>query len=441
MSTSQPRPVLTPPTNAVARPPLTRPEYIEEGTGAAFADVTEFGAQGNGVADDTAAIAAAIASLGLSGGTVFFPSGTYLITTLNLDSTNNIRLVGLGGNTPGSLSASTITSATAGAGSIISARSSVGLEIANLRIIYTNAAFTGVVIDYSHVTASDSAYMRIDKCFVGGSGVRSAHAIILLNQCIIGSFVDCIFANAERAVEGRNNAAFYSNAMTFRGCTFVGLVITAVTNAGQAWTFYGCTFENLVTAGGAAAGAGAYNFDVGYSAAALTFDGCWMGDASAAGTWIRFAGSNLTVRGSSIYRGVLGGTAIDVPGGLGSQGVTIMGNQMFPHTTAINLGANILRAVIYANDYQNLCTNEITCPDAPGCQFFERIPGAAGFERNYFSGHIYLKSAHQTFTEIADPGSGGADAFRFYARDNGAGKTQACVVFNTGAVQVLATEP
>jgi len=30
---------------------------------------------------------------------------------------------------------------------------------------------------------------------------------------------------------------------------------------------------------------------------------------------------------------------------------------------------------------------------------------------------------------------------RLFVRDNGAGKTQLCVQFNTGAVQVLATQP
>lgn len=43
--------------------------------------------------------------------------------------------------------------------------------------------------------------------------------------------------------------------------------------------------------------------------------------------------------------------------------------------------------------------------------------------------------------EIADPGAAPADRGRIYFRDNGAGKTQLCVVFNTGAVQVLATQP
>lgn len=44
-------------------------------------------------------------------------------------------------------------------------------------------------------------------------------------------------------------------------------------------------------------------------------------------------------------------------------------------------------------------------------------------------------------TEIADPGVSAADKGRLYFRDNGAGKTQLVVVFSSGAVQVLATEP
>lgn len=44
-------------------------------------------------------------------------------------------------------------------------------------------------------------------------------------------------------------------------------------------------------------------------------------------------------------------------------------------------------------------------------------------------------------TEMADPAIPGANRSRIYCRDNGAGKTQVVVVFPTGAVQVLATEP
>ncbi|HEY6382039.1 MAG TPA: hypothetical protein VIY07_09570, partial [Pseudolabrys sp.] len=50
-------------------------------------------------------------------------------------------------------------------------------------------------------------------------------------------------------------------------------------------------------------------------------------------------------------------------------------------------------------------------------------------------------SGYSQFTEMADPAAGAANTARFYARDNGAGKTQLVVRFNTGAVQVIATEP
>jgi len=44
------------------------------------------------------------------------------------------------------------------------------------------------------------------------------------------------------------------------------------------------------------------------------------------------------------------------------------------------------------------------------------------------------------FVEVAAP-TGVANSARLFARDNGSGKTQLCVIFGSGAVQVLATEP
>jgi len=45
------------------------------------------------------------------------------------------------------------------------------------------------------------------------------------------------------------------------------------------------------------------------------------------------------------------------------------------------------------------------------------------------------------YTERADPAAPAADQAVVYVRDNGSGKTQLCVRFSSGAVQVLATEP
>jgi hypothetical protein len=55
--------------------------------------VLEFGALGDAVSDDTAAIQAAIDSLGDTGGAVFFPRGNYVITSA-LTVRSSIDLVG-----------------------------------------------------------------------------------------------------------------------------------------------------------------------------------------------------------------------------------------------------------------------------------------------------------------------------------------------------------
>ena len=55
---------------------------------------------------------------------------------------------------------------------------------------------------------------------------------------------------------------------------------------------------------------------------------------------------------------------------------------------------------------------------------------------------VAVGAHHVELTEIAaDPVAPAVNAARWYTKDNGAGKTQLCVRFNTGAVQVLATEP
>jgi hypothetical protein len=59
--------------------------------------VKDFGAVGDGVTDDTAAIQAAIDSLPANGGTVYLPLGTYLVSTLNFpNDPKTVNFVGAG---------------------------------------------------------------------------------------------------------------------------------------------------------------------------------------------------------------------------------------------------------------------------------------------------------------------------------------------------------
>lgn len=55
---------------------------------------------------------------------------------------------------------------------------------------------------------------------------------------------------------------------------------------------------------------------------------------------------------------------------------------------------------------------------------------------------VQLGAKHIEMTELAaDPAAPATNGARLYFKDNGAGKTQLCVRFPTGAVQVIATEP
>jgi len=117
---------ITPGTSASLTDQMT---YNEGGTGAVnrvltsrlqdYVSVKDFGAVGNGVANDTAAIQAALASIPSGGGTVFFPAGNYIIAS-GLSLTNPTSLVGEGNSlTGGVLGRTTITKSAAISGPAI----------------------------------------------------------------------------------------------------------------------------------------------------------------------------------------------------------------------------------------------------------------------------------------------------------------------------------
>jgi hypothetical protein len=66
----------------------------------------------------------------------------------------------------------------------------------------------------------------------------------------------------------------------------------------------------------------------------------------------------------------------------------------------------------------------------------ESAKGYAG----YFIGKVYTTTFHE-MKEISTPAAPAADKARLFVRDNGSGKTQLCVRFNSGGVKVLATQP
>jgi parallel beta-helix repeat protein len=96
----------------------------------ASVNVLDFGATGNGTTNDTAAIQAAIDSR-TSGGTVYFPRGTYSVTGIRIDGTSanltNITLQGEG-------VASLLQIAASNTSNVIKSLSGSGFRIAELKI-------------------------------------------------------------------------------------------------------------------------------------------------------------------------------------------------------------------------------------------------------------------------------------------------------------------
>jgi hypothetical protein len=54
---------------------------------------------------------------------------------------------------------------------------------------------------------------------------------------------------------------------------------------------------------------------------------------------------------------------------------------------------------------------------------------------------VKVDTGYVEFNEMTEPSAPSSNGARLYTKDNGSGKTQLCVRFNSGAVQVLATEP
>lgn len=305
----------------------------------------EYGADGTGVADSTAAFKSAIAALPATGGGIFAPRRYKLSEGLSAEGKRAVKVFGVAGLSAGAEPASLLKFTQAGSSPLINARSTGGFVWEDLGILYTSGSFTGPIFDFSHGESGfDAAFGNIERSLIGGQEVRTALCVDL-DKAIDTNIRGCNFTNYDIAVRGQKEKGRYSNSITLDGCTFGGGTTVPLKNAGEAWRVVGCTFENLHSGHAAA-----YLSDSEVLAAGLTFDTCWFGDATEAeGTWITFRGSALTVRGGSLGSGALG---ISVPD-TASDNLTVLGVRFTSITDAIraNFGAGTQRYVIGANGY------------------------------------------------------------------------------------------
>jgi hypothetical protein len=134
-----------------------------------YFSVKDFGARGDGTTDDTAAIAAALTAASAKGGVVFFPSGSYRITSTLRIAAGTIALLGEGFASKILFNGSTVGTAIA----MADTTQRTNILISNLRITSSTSG-QGLGIDASHFAICRFSNLSIDGPVNAGIDFNSA---------------------------------------------------------------------------------------------------------------------------------------------------------------------------------------------------------------------------------------------------------------------------
>lgn len=375
-----------------------------------------YNAVGNGVVDDTAAIQAAINAANLAGpnpgvgAEVFVPSGFYKITsTLDL----GIRAITLVGAGPG-----TARGLGHGASVLEVTGAITGLQwgISNAQGAFTGPTIRDLMIRGDaggngvrgiHLLAPATFFIEnvAVSNFPAGTGIyidSSGQAADLTTYgsiiearilfCLVG--IDAVHANGVRVISGWISPEGNSTTATPQASS-VGVRV----QSGDGWQINGTRVQ--------------------YADRCIDLQGSPTSQHSVVGT--RTEGCNTHIRVNSNRNALLLGGMAGGAVGAGDIGVLL--------DTGSNLNSVVLGGV-----------SGITTPisDLGGTNWHTNIQEVTGAAA---TGAPYISSAFVEGLERADPAAPAVNRGRLYFKDNGAGKTQLVVRFNTGIVQVIATEP
>lgn len=173
-------------------------------------DVTNYGAAGNGLADDTQAIKDAIAAVPAEGGVVYFPSGTYRVTSqILIDSKPFVDFVGNG--------YSSVIKPDDGAYIVMLFNGSGSNVIQG--ISFDSGNYVNPLLTMVKMTAA-TAYSTIRDCAFSGADVG-----LFLGETYIVKVVDNQFSNCDTALYATNAEGSVADLLisgnTF-GTTYIG---------------------------------------------------------------------------------------------------------------------------------------------------------------------------------------------------------------------------
>jgi hypothetical protein len=157
-----------------------------------------YGVKGDGTVDDTTAIKNAINAL-TNGGTIFFPQGTYNITTLPITGLNNIKLVG---------NNATLNGISVSVSAILDIENSTHITIEGIRFTYFNKP-----------SSYSSNLAQCIKCY--------NYAYIHIYKCEFNNFAD-IGISADQAQDSEGvNGGTTSTPLTVEQCLFINQVVSS----------------------------------------------------------------------------------------------------------------------------------------------------------------------------------------------------------------------
>jgi len=196
---------------------------------------------------------------------------------------------------------------------------------------------------------------------------------------------------------------------------------TAITNSGDDTTVFSATSTHA-----------------GIAIKGTSTSGTGVDGSSTSGIGIQgISSSNRGVYGQSISNTAVYGLALaaDKPASVGHSANNWTGLQGF--SGAFVLPAAKAKTGVYGYAAQDNFSRGVTGESPAGIGVYGISSTGYG---GYFGGRVYTTQFYE-LGEIGTPAAPLANRARLFVKDNGAGKTQLCVRFNTGAVQVIASQP
>lgn len=218
-------------------------------------NVLDFGAVGNGTTDDTAAIQAAINAQPATGGSVYFPIGTYRITAaLTWAGKASLKLFGDHAGRDGVNKAAAILCDTVGI-VMLDGRDSLHCQIQGLMLLGNSKAAYGIRLG---IPTTHDQFVQIRDVVIESCNQGAGFGLSLSNNASgSGSVTDSTFTNltvnlCKQGVDnyGQNNSFF---GCTIASNTVAGLVIRSFSQSNwYGGIFSGNNFDLLLESGGQA---------------------------------------------------------------------------------------------------------------------------------------------------------------------------------------------